>query len=50
MGGAEIPMQMTTAGTTWHVMSVGWVKSVSSGTLFDQPVEETLELLSYSIP
>lgn len=50
MGGAEIPMQMTTSGSTWHVLNVGWVKSVSSGTLFDQRVEETLELQSYTIP
>lgn len=50
IGGAEVPMIMTTSGSTWFVRDVGWVKSVSSGTVFEQPVEETLELLSYTIP
>jgi hypothetical protein len=50
MGGADVPMQMTTTGSSWHVREVGWVKSTSSGTFLDQPVEETLELISYSLP
>lgn len=50
MEGAELPMQMTTTGSSWYVRDVGWVKSTSSGTFLDQPVEETLELLSFSLP
>jgi hypothetical protein len=50
MGGVGAPMEMTTSGSSWYARGVGQVKSISSGTFFDQPVEETLELLSYSVP
>ena len=50
MGGSEVPVTVTSTGSSWLVKDVGWVKSVSSSDIAGFSTTETIELTAYSIP
>lgn len=50
MGDITVPLTLTTTGSTWFVEGLGWVKSTSIGTVYDQPIEETIVLEASSVP
>jgi hypothetical protein len=49
-GEAGMPIQIDSEEIIWFVAGVGWVKDSFTGTVETTPVNESIELTSYSIP
>lgn len=49
-GGLSVPVTVTNSSDTWFAPGVGWVKSVSTGEIMGEQVDDNIELQAYSIP
>ena len=50
VSGITVPTTITSSGSMWYAPGVGWVKSISSGTLMEQAYMDTIELTAYTLP
>lgn len=50
MAGSEVPVAVTSTGSSWFAPDIGWVKSVSTTDMAGFASTDTIDLQSYSIP